>query len=212
MNASFDFIPGMLIFTVSSIFDILEIPVKLRDQGGIRMKRIASILLVFICLLFVGSFAAYAGEERGAPYSGSKEYERMKGLVGTWEGTSHMGKGGQPVRVEYRVTAGGSAIVETLFPGTPEEMISVYHDSNGELSMTHYCMLQNQPHMKLLRASPDGLDFMFAGGSGIDPTKHAHMHALTILFVDKDHIVQNWTLFENGKEKGVTRLNLSRVH
>jgi hypothetical protein len=35
---------------------------------------------------------------------------------------------------------------------------------------------------------------------------------LTISFVDKDHIVENWTYFENGKEKGVTRLNLSRVH
>ncbi len=78
--------------------------------------------------------------------------------------------------------------------------------------MTHYCMLQNQPHMKLLKAGADKLDFMFAGGTGIDPKKDAHMHALTISFVDKDHIVQNWTLFENGKEKEVTKLDLSRVH
>jgi hypothetical protein len=176
------------------------------------MKRISSILLVLACLLFVGSLVAYAGKGPGTPYSGSKEYERMKGLVGAWEGTSNMGKEGQLVRVEYRLTAGGSAIVETLFPGTAEEMISVYHDTNGKLSMTHYCMLRNQPHMKLLKTSPDRLDFMFAGGSNVDPKKDAHMHALSILFVDKDHIVQNWTYFEDGKEKGVTRLNLSRVH
>jgi hypothetical protein len=175
------------------------------------MKRITPILLVFTCLLFVGSFVAYAGEGRGAPYSGSKEYERMRGLIGAWEGTSNMGKEGQPVRVEYRLTAGGSAIVETLFPGTPEEMISVYYDNRGKLSMTHYCMLQNQPHMKLQKAAADRLDFMFAGGGGIDLKKDAHMHALTILFIDKDHIVQNWTLFESGKGKEVTRLNLSRV-
>jgi len=176
------------------------------------MKRITHILPVLICLLFVGSLVAYAGEGRGTPYSGSKEYERMKGLVGTWEGTSNMGKEGQPIRVEYRLTAGGSAIVETLFPGTPEEMISVYHDSNGKLSMTHYCMLQNQPHMKLLKAGADRLDFMLASGSNIDPKKDAHMHALSILFVDKNHIVQNWSYFEGGKEKSVTRLNLFRVH
>jgi hypothetical protein len=157
------------------------------------MKRIPSILLVLTCLLFVASFVAFAGGGRGAPYSGSKEYERMKGLIGAWEGTSNMGKEGQPIRVEYRLTAGVSAIVETLFPGTPEEMISVYHDGNGKLSMTHYCMLQNQPHMKLLKADADRLDFMFSGGSGIDPKKDAHMYALTILFVDRDHIVQNWT-------------------
>ena len=175
------------------------------------MRKIASISLLFTYLLFVVSFAAYAGEGRKAPYSGSKEYERMRGLIGAWEGTSNMGREGQPTRVEYRLTAGGSAIVQTLFPGTPEEMISVYHGSNGKLSMTHYCMLQKQPHMELLKAGADRLDFMFAGGSGIDPKKDAHMHALTILFVDKDHIVQNWTFFEDGTEKGVTRLNLSRV-
>ena len=175
------------------------------------MKKITYILIVFACLLLVGSFAAYAGEERGAPYSGSKEYERMKQLIGIWEGTSNMGKEGQPVRVEYRLTAGGSAIVETLFPGTPEEMISVCHDNKGKLLMTHYCMLRNQPSMKLQKAGAGTLDFVFAGGSGINPKKDAHMHALTISFVDKDHIVQNWTLFEDGKEKGVTRLNLSRM-
>ena len=175
------------------------------------MKRITYTLLVLACLLFVGSFVAYAGEGKGSPYSGSKEYERMKQLIGVWEGTSNMGKEGQKVRVEYRTTAGGSAIVETLFPGTPEEMISVYHDNKGKLSMTHYCMLQNQPSMKLQKASGDTLAFVFSKGGGIDPKQDAHMHALTISFVDKDHIVQNWTLFEDGKEKGVTRLNLSRV-
>jgi hypothetical protein len=77
--------------------------------------------------------------------------------------------------------------------------------------MTHYCMLQNQPNMKLTKAEPDKLVFTFAGGSNINPEKDAFMHDLTISFVDKDHIVQNWTLFENGKEKGVTTLNLSRV-
>ena len=175
------------------------------------MKRMTYTLRFFACLLLVGSFVAYAGQGRGTLYSGSKEYQHMKQLIGVWEGTSNMGMEGQRVRVEYRLTAGGSAIVETLFPGTPEEMISVYHDSNGKLSMTHYCMLQNQPSMKLLKASADRLDFIFAGGSGINPKKDAHMHALTISFVDKDHIVQNWTLFEDGKKKGVTTLNLSRI-
>ena len=175
------------------------------------MKRITYTLLVLTCLVFVGSLVAYAGKGSGTPYTGSKEYERMKGLVGAWEGTSNMEKDGQPIRVEYRLTAGGSAVVETLFPGTPEEMISVYHDSDGTLSMTHYCMLQNQPHMKLLKAGADRLDLAFGGGSNIDPEKDAHMHALSILFVDKDHIVQNWTYFEGGKEKSVARFDLSRV-
>ncbi len=176
------------------------------------MRRYAFTFLVFACLLLVSSLMAYAGEGRGAPYSGSKGYERMKQLVGVWEGTSNMGKEGQKIRVEYRLTAGGSAIVETLFPGTDEEMISVYYDNKGKLSMTHYCMLQNRPSMKLQEAGADTLAFVFAKGSGIDPKKDAHMHALTISFADKDHIIENWTYFEGGQEKGVTKLNLSRVH
>ncbi len=176
------------------------------------MKKIIHISVVVACLLLVSLLTAYAGYNGGAPYSGSKEYEHMKQLIGVWEGTSNMSKEGQTARVEYRLTAGGSAVVETLFPGTPEEMISVYYDRKGKLSMTHYCMLQNQPSMKLLKAGTDKFDFIFAGGSGINPKKDAHMHALTISFVDKDHIVQNWTLFEDDKEKEVTRLNLSRVH
>ncbi len=176
------------------------------------MKKIAYISFIFLCLLLVASFTAYAREGKETPYSGSRAYEHMKQLVGVWEGTSNMGKGGQKVRVEYRLTAGGSALVETLFPGTAEEMISVYYDNNkGRLSMTHYCMLQNHPSMKLERGSADTLAFVYAKGSGIDPKKDAHMHALTISFLDKDHIVENWTYFEDGKEKGVTKLNLSRV-
>jgi hypothetical protein len=176
-----------------------------------KMRKITYIYVVLACLLLAGSFVAYAGEGQGVPYSGSKEYERMRQLVGVWEGTSNMGKEGQPVKVDYRLTAGGSAIVETLFPGTREEMISVYYDRKGRLSMTHYCMLQNQPVMKLQNASADKLDFVFTRGNGIDPKKDPHMHALTISFVDKDHIVQNWTFFEAGKQKEVTKLTLSRL-
>jgi hypothetical protein len=200
----------MVTLITKGILDSLEL-LRFRDKGGIRMRKITYRYVVFAWLLLVGSFVAYAGEGRGVPYSGSKEYERMRQLVGVWEGTSNMGKEGQPVKVEYRLTAGGSAIVETLFPGTPEEMISVYYDRRGKLSMTHYCMLQNQPVMKLQSAGAEKLDFVFTRGNGIDPKRDPHMHALTISFVDKDHIVENWTLFEAGKLKEVTKLNLSRV-
>ena len=37
---------------------------------------------------------------------------------------------------DIQVTSGGSALVEKLSPGTPHEMVSVYHDKDGELAMT----------------------------------------------------------------------------
>ena len=52
-----------------------------------------------------------------------------------------------PRMAEYRVTASGTAVVETLFPGSDHEMVSVYtkDKKSGDLLMTHYCGLGNQP-------------------------------------------------------------------
>ena len=88
------------------------------------MKKTTYALMVCVFLLFIGSGSALAGEPSLGPYSGSKGFERMKELTGVWEGTSNMAKEGEKVRVEYRLSSGGSSIVETLFPGTPHEMVS----------------------------------------------------------------------------------------
>ena len=175
------------------------------------MKKSIYALVAGVYLLFVGLPMAYAGEHSYLPYSGSKEFERMKELAGVWEGTSNMPKEGEKVRVEYRLSSGGSSVVETLFPGTAHEMVSVYYDNKGQLTMTHYCALRNQPRMKLQNADAQNLHFMFVDGSNIDPMKDAYMHSLTISFVDKDHIIQKWTLFVDGKEKETSVFELSRV-
>jgi hypothetical protein len=175
------------------------------------MNKSTYALVAGVCLLFVGLFQVHAGEAPAFPYSGSKEFERMKALVGAWEGTAKMPKEGEKVRVEYRLSSGGSAVVENLFPGTPHEMISVYYDNQGQLTMTHYCALRNQPRMKLEKADAQNLYFMFADGSNMDPMKDAHMHSLTVSFVDKDHIIQKWTLFTEGKETETSVFELTRV-
>jgi hypothetical protein len=136
----------------------------------------------------------------------------MKQLVGVWEGTSDKPKEAENVRVEYRLTAGGSALVETLFPGSSKEMVSVYHDQKGKLAMTHYCMLRNQPRLELAKADAQTIELVFARkGNEIDPARDKHMHALRITFTDNDHIVQKWTLFEQGKDNGGVTLTLARV-
>jgi len=164
-----------------------------------------------VYLLFVGSAIVLAGEHPLGPYSGSKGFERMNELAGVWEGTSNMAKEGENVRVEYRVSSAGSSIVETLFPGTPHEMVSVYFDNKGQLTMTHYCALRNQPRMKLQKADAQNLHFVFAGGTNIDPKKDSYMGSLTITFVDKNHIIQKWALFKEGKEQEKSIFDLTRV-
>jgi len=175
------------------------------------MKRSIYALAAGVYLLFLGLSMVYGAEHSLPPYSGSTGFERLKELAGVWEGTSNMPKEGERVRVEYRLSSGGSSIVETLLPGTPHEMVSVYFDNKGQLTMTHYCALRNQPRMKLQKADAQNLNFMYAGGTNIDRKKDAYMHSLTITFVDKNHIIEKWTLFEAGKEKEMSVFDLSRV-
>jgi hypothetical protein len=169
-------------------------------------------MIAAVCFSLAGLFVAHAGEYPSAPYTGSKEFERMKQLAGAWEGTSDMGKEGEKVRVEYRLTSGGSAVVETLSPGSAEEMVSVYHDRKGKLAMTHYCTLRNQPRMTLAKADAQTIELVFARkGNDIDPAKEKHMHAVRITFTDNDHIVQRWTLYDKGKDAGGVTMKLTRV-
>jgi hypothetical protein len=98
------------------------------------------------------------------------------------------------------VTAGGSAVHETLFPGQPQEMVSVYNLDKGDVVMTHYCVLGNQPKMKADPASPKNqIHFAFAGGTNLDPAKDMHMHAATLTFVDDDHIEIAGEAWVDGK-------------
>src|SRR3989338_5074087 len=123
------------------------------------MQRTFKILFISLLLMMALSSASRAGGDMQLPPDNSSaELARIKSLAGRWTGvTSMFGKPDQRVYVEYEVTSGGSAVLERIFPGTPEEMISVYYDDNkGKLAMTHYCILRNRPTLKLVRSnSPD---------------------------------------------------------
>ncbi len=125
--------------------------------------------------------------------------EKMKTLTGTWVAADKDGKPTDQVVSVIKSTAGGSAIHETLFPGQPHEMISVYTVDGPDLVMTHYCMLGNQPRMKANPKSSDKqISFQFAGGSNLDPKKDKHMHSATLTIVDSDHIEIEGIGWENG--------------
>jgi hypothetical protein len=125
--------------------------------------------------------------------------EKMKKLVGTWVEADKDGKPTETVVSVIKLTAGGSVVHETLFPGQPHEMVSVYTVDGPDLAMTHYCMLGNQPRMKADAKSPaNQLVFQFAGGSNLDPKKDKHMHAATLTIVDADHLEIEGVGWDNG--------------
>jgi len=122
-----------------------------------------------------------------------------------------MGNGPMDISVEYRVVAGGSAVEERTFADTPMEMVSMYHDKEGKLAMTHYCMLHNQPAMILESADEQSINLDFDASCGIDASTESHMHALTLTFNDDDSITHDWTHFEGGKAKDGHPFTLTRV-
>ncbi len=153
-----------------------------------------STFVLSVCL-FASSVIA---QDTNIPkHEGSKELQKIKSLVGTWVGEMDQGKGPQPVEIVYRVTAAGSAVVETFNPGTPMEMVTMYHDQKGKLFMTHYCMLGNQPKMRLVSASDKKLALDLVKNSGIEKDE-PHMNALTIDFLDADCIRHTWGCCEGG--------------
>jgi hypothetical protein len=153
-------------------------------------------------LLFVILAVPAGGEEKhnhASPATSHAGLEKLKGLVGTWVVADEDGQPTEEVASVVKLTAGGTAIHETLFPGQPHEMVSIYTVDGSDLVMTHYCMLGNQPRMKAAPKSPaNQIVFEFAGGSNLDPKKDKHMHAATLTFVDADHIEVQGIGWENG--------------
>jgi len=125
--------------------------------------------------------------------------EKMKKLAGTWLLADKDGKPTDQVASIIKVTAGGTAVHETLFPGQPHEMVSLYTLDGADLIMTHYCVLGNQPRMKADPKSPaNQIVWRFAGGTNLDPKKDKNMHEATLTIVDDGHIEVNGVGWENG--------------
>lgn len=152
-----------------------------------------------LLLLFLGT-GATADDTPTKVSATHPGFERLKKLAGTWVATDNDGKPTDQVVSVFKITAAGSVVTETLFPGQPHEMVSVYHLDNGELVMTHYCALGNQPRMKAdPKSPPNQLRFLFAGGTNFDPAKDLHMHEGTLTFIDDDQIEVSGVAWVDGK-------------
>jgi hypothetical protein len=176
--------------------------------------KIRNWLFVFAAILLLAvTTQAFSQEHEHKPYKGSKAFERMKQLVGNWQGSMDMGeKGIIKSTLSYKLTAADSAIVETVFEGMPHEMTSIYHDdSKRRLTMTHYCAEHNQPKLTLTNMVDNKLKMDLSKDSDIDAAKELHIHSLTILFDGKDKMTQQWVAFNNGKKGQVTEIAFTRV-
>jgi len=182
---------------------------NLFKEDGMHLRR---MIWVVLAALVLSQALVMADKDMAAQKpTTSPEFEKMKSLVGNWTGKAKMGcLADQDLEVDYKLTAGGSAVVETIAPGTPKEMTTVYHMENGKLVMNHYCTMGNCPKMTLKKSSDNELSFEMKGKDGISSAKEPHMHALDITWKDPNHISASWVMYTDGKANPVEPFVLTR--
>jgi len=150
-----------------------------------KLSRYAAIATV----MFVASIAAASDAQ--------KSFDALKSLEGTWEGKNNQG---ETLKVTFRSTAGGSALLSEIHGKGPENMITMFHMDGARLLMTHYCGAGNQPRMKAT-LSPDGKSviFDFIDATNLASPDAGHMHHVVFSMPDSDHHIEEWTFLDHGK-------------
>ncbi len=175
-------------------------------------KALIPTMLIAIALSAVP--AAHAGVDAAATF------DQLKALEGTWTGTPEgMGEAAEEAEMmpavvhEFKTSAAGTVVMETMNPGTDHEMINMYHLDGDDLVLTHYCAGGNQPKMRLNReaSSADNLVFDFAGGTNLDPSVDQHIHSANIRMLDDGSLDSIWQSHAGGEPAGEMAFHLSRA-
>jgi hypothetical protein len=110
----------------------------------------------------------------------------------------------------FKVTAGGSAVIETMLPGTNYEMINMYTRAGENLWLVHYCAMGNQPRMKAVGIKDGVIKLEYVDGGNMKSRDESHMDSLE-LTIKGDTLVEKWTSYEKGKATGTEEFNLKRT-
>lgn len=150
-------------------------------------------------LIAVAMLAAALSAQTGTepPNAG---FTMLRTLVGDWEGTVMHEGHAMPASTSFRLVADGSAILDDLAPGTPHEMVTVFHMDGTELLATHYCSHHNQPRLRALpQSSPNVLEFAFKDATNLKSPADPHMTAVKFTIIDANHHVEEWRATANGQ-------------
>ena len=151
-----------------------------------KLIRYAAALTVILC-------ASAALAESGA----KKTFDSLKALDGTWEGKNSKG---EALKVTFRETAGGSALLSEIHGMGAHDMVSMIHLDGDRLLMTHYCGAGNQPRMAASLA-PDGksIAFDFVDSTNLASADAGHMNQVVFAMADGGHHTEEWTFLDHGK-------------
>jgi hypothetical protein len=127
----------------------------------------------------------------------TQAFDDLSSLLGSWEGTF---SNGRKHHVTYRLTAGGSVLVETWALGPQRESLTMYHRDGDALVATHYCPQGNQPRLQLARRDDDGtLRFDFRDGTNLQVPDGYHQHEFWLKIDGADAFTRSEAYVPNVK-------------
>jgi hypothetical protein len=142
------------------------------------------------------STAAEAVTSAKAAPTAAEVFARLGALVGDWTGTF---ENGRTHRVTYRLSAGGTVLVETWALAPGRESITIYYVDGDELLATHYCPQGNQPRLRLISGThQDRFDFALKDGSNLSVPGGWHQHLMWLQLGNADSFTRSETYVENG--------------
>ena len=156
-----------------------------------------------ICLLSFLVLSGCTSTQKSSASSSERivseaNYEHLKSLSGDWHlvGGVRLGKkveaNFEEPFLSYSVSSGGHAVIEKLFVGKPNEMVSIYYLDMGRLNMDHYCSLGNQPKMVAMPSDDNEITFQLVGISNLNSEDELHISSHALKFDGPDEMTVYW--------------------
>ena len=151
------------------------------------MRSVIKSVLTALVIIAVQLTSIKAEDQPEAPpYEPSDSFKQIEKLEGKWTGTltrSHLEN--LDLTIEYKVISNRSAIIETMHEGDME-MVSIYHDRNDELMVTHYCSLRNQPVLNFSKRTDTLISFLHDPTSGLKEGEDTFVNSYKIIHDPKN--------------------------
>ncbi|MCB9903054.1 MAG: hypothetical protein H6831_01465 [Planctomycetes bacterium] len=167
-------------------------------------------ILALACL--AASCSTYRNHHVRAEGASDEHFRMFTELQGDWYFVDENGDPTDDLALSYELTGGGSAVMERVFPGQDHEMVTMYYMDGGNLMLTHYCAVGNQPTMiEMPTDSQRVVIFEFYRGTNLDPSTSSYMHDAKFEFLDVDRMRSTWRFYKEGKPAGEEVMDVIRV-
>ena len=172
--------------------------------------KLPSLILSIVTILI---FSSSAQQDDLPTIKTSEGFKQLQQVVGKWKGKLTREDGTVvEIESEFRVTSNVSAIVErSVEDGT--EMFTMYHDKNGQLTVTHYCALGNAPSFALSKKDKKTLSFAFDPSCGLKAGKDKFVNSWEISYDTEqpDQLQSYYKTIEKDKSIVSSSAKLTRI-